>query len=320
MIETNKNQAIDALRAICALYIVGLWHILDYVPGMSFLCNEYTVKFTVIILGIFVLLSGYLMGNKPIALSTKSIFEFYTRRLLRIYPLYLLALFMFFFLKISDLITLGKAIILVSMFYGPAPATLWFITMILTFYLLTPLFILTKNKKQFMLVALIILFSILLGFYFTNNLDNRLIIYFFPYVIGLYLSKFKIMPSRGSVIFSGFFAFCLFLFENNISEQMLSNTLLASIIPILVFSMARNLNIPKFFHRYISILSCAGYAMYLFHRPIYKIFKYIYFPQGTLFQFVYLFIICLVVIIPISLISQRVYDFLLLKLISKEIK
>ncbi|MFL6696444.1 MAG: acyltransferase family protein [Vitreoscilla sp.] len=134
----DKSLSVEVLRAGCVLYIVGFWHLMDYTHGLGGYNNAVTVRLTVIVLGLFTFLSGFLLARAPMRLGRSELKRFYAKRLLRIYPLYLLALLAFWALGIADRGIALKAALGISMLYGPPPATLWFVTMILVFYLIAP--------------------------------------------------------------------------------------------------------------------------------------------------------------------------------------
>lgn len=136
----NRNHAIDILRALSVLYIVGYWHLFNYIQGFPH-ANYYTEALTYTILGTFTFASGYLLAGRALGGGVAGLLAFYRRRLLRIYPLYAIALVIFVGIGLVDATIATRAALLVSMLLPPAPPTLWFITMIMSFYLIAPLLI-----------------------------------------------------------------------------------------------------------------------------------------------------------------------------------
>lgn len=132
--------------------------------------------------------------------------QFYQRRLIRIYPPYLLALILF---RLCDLIQpeqwLGAAL-LISSFGQDPPRTLWYISMIVVFYLLAPFLLLLHHRLQqlpprwrpgrLLMAGGLILATVLLGRLF-RQVDVRLFLYFPAFVVGLFLAP------RGSVVRCG---------------------------------------------------------------------------------------------------------------------
>ena len=161
--------------------------------------NFITYRLTLIILGTFVLISGYFIGLKDIKINKHSIMHFYKKRLLRIYPLYLIAIGLFTFFNLSNLITSIKAGFLISMLIKPAPRTLWFITMLMSFYAISPLLIhASKTIKPSNLITYYLIFIIFLltYLYLTQMLDIRIVIYFPSFALGVFVARKNIEISK----------------------------------------------------------------------------------------------------------------------------
>jgi peptidoglycan/LPS O-acetylase OafA/YrhL len=62
----QRFHVLDYLRALCILYIVGFWHLLNYSRSDINYEFEATYQATVIVLGLFVMISGFLVGQKQI--------------------------------------------------------------------------------------------------------------------------------------------------------------------------------------------------------------------------------------------------------------
>jgi peptidoglycan/LPS O-acetylase OafA/YrhL len=119
----QKSTTIDFLPAASVLYIVGFWHALGYTTAVPGYPNAITHRVTVVILGLFVFLSGFLLANKDVS-SFESIVTFYKRRLFRIWPLYILSLIVFVLSGLTSSKTALLSAVGISMFYGEQPMTL----------------------------------------------------------------------------------------------------------------------------------------------------------------------------------------------------
>jgi len=307
----NRYVFIDVLRGASVLYIVGFWHLMNYTSAFPIYYNQITLRVTVIILGLFVFLSGYLLGRKTIAPSKEGIKSFYVKRFLRIYPLYLGAIGLFFLFHLSDNSALLKAGFLVSMFYGPPPPTLWFITMIMGFYLLAPLLICAQNHEaKFWTLASMIFVIIVLITLFSPTGDQRIVVYFPAFACGIYFVNLAQHKKHLLSFFSvGFLlSIILSLYVENFPERSLWSIPLATLGPALIFILSRRYenHIPNI--KLFGILSYAGFVMYLIHRPVYHLMKLLYFPSMENLQVMYLVFLCLPLIILISLLIQRGYD------------
>jgi hypothetical protein len=62
----GPNRAIDLLRGGCILYIVAFWHLLGYIDGIDGYKNDLAYRLTIVVLGLFTLISGVLAGRMPL--------------------------------------------------------------------------------------------------------------------------------------------------------------------------------------------------------------------------------------------------------------
>lgn len=182
---------IDGLRAVCALYIVGFWHLMDYVGAWPGYHNAVTQRLTVMVLGLFVLLSGFLLGQGAVAPGWAGLRRFWSRRLRRIYPLYLLALLAFWGIGLIGLKGVAKAALGLSMVWGPPPPTLWFVTALLVYYAVAPWLIRALDQGRTAglaaagLIAAVLAVLVLGG----GHGDRRLLLYFPAFAAGLALAR-----------------------------------------------------------------------------------------------------------------------------------
>lgn len=324
----KKFIFINYLKALSILYVVGYWHLFEYTDAFPGYYNYYTKAITEIALGLFVLISGFLAGKS--SQKSTGISSFYMKRLIRIYPLYFIAIFLFYIFRIDSSLTLLKSLAFVSMIHTPAPLTLWFINMIMLFYLITPF--LSKSAKNSDLrkycshIALVVV--LLLGFHFiTRTLDGRLLMYLPCFGIGLYCSINRI---KNTFITGKYLAFILIivylvysaLVVKNTTAQLadvyniIQNPVISSLIKTpfvllcsyLVFMLSYQAQDIFVNLKSIEFISYSSYAMYLFHRPIYILLKFLYFPANSIFQILYLMSFCLVITIFVSWGIQQLYD------------
>jgi peptidoglycan/LPS O-acetylase OafA/YrhL len=289
---------------------------LNYTNAIPCYKNIVTYRVTWIILGTFVFISGYFIGKKNIELKKQSLINFYTNRVLRIYPLYLVSIITFTVLGLSDFETSLKAALMLSMFLKPAPPTLWFITMLMLFYILSPFLIVACQKLKMIKIIisyLIIAFILLSYFYFTQLLDVRILMYLPAFVFGLLVANKKISFVENKVyLLSALVLGILISFITNtsyIALNWLLATLMVTILPFFLFLIFKNVSMPSRIDiNMILNLSYSSYCMYLFHRPVYILFKKLYFPESDAIQLLYLVAFCLPYIALFSYIVQKSYD------------
>ena len=303
--------SVQYLRAFSMLYIVGYWHLFNYTAAFEEFNNFFTYKLTLIVLGLFVFISGFLLGSP--AKKSVSLLDFYRKRLIRIYPLYAMAVIFFYFHGIINGKTSVNSLLLLSMFYGPTPQTLWFVTMIMVFYLVTPLLLKLVAAPVRYLFFCIGLFSVILILRTAfHTVDYRILLYFPCFCVGIYCSRYGLI-TRFVNMWSGLLLLLFWLMLSPIAiDSWLYNPLksipmiLSCTYLIFLFSYRYESKFKNL--RIISFLSYSSYTMYLFHRPIYTMLKALYFPENSRLQVLYLLTLGLAAVSLVSWGIQKLYD------------
>jgi peptidoglycan/LPS O-acetylase OafA/YrhL len=314
MTTSQRNIAIDFLRTSCLLYIIGYWHLLSYTHPPFQYRNHFTIGLTVVSLGTFVFISGFLLARKKIELNFQSVLGFYQQRIVRIYPLYFIALLIYPFTGLPET-SIAKAALLISMFHPPAPFTLWFVTMIMVFYLIAPFLIcLADNKLKFSILTLAIMAAFLIFHLFINSIDTRLLVYFPSFAFGIIFQQQKAIQQflyqKKTILVATlilFFFLSLLRQETSLSRSFLLIPL--SLNGALVFFTYANFYESKIgFRSIISFLSYASFSMYLFHRIIFTLAMESFFPSQEILKILYLVFFALPLVIAISWTVQKLYD------------
>ena len=198
-------------------------------------------------LACFMFASGYAIHENNRTLKDRGeILHFYKKRILRIYPLYIVALFVFFICfqvfglfppihySIAGWIAniLCLQVLLSPAFLEPI-FTLWFIGFIIIMYAIYPLF--SDNRgtiKKRILIAAGIFIGLLIIHEALNIIDYRFFMYYFVFILG-------VVASAGSHRF-------LFI-ERPFSDH-------------------KRIAVPV-----ITALAYASYCIYLFHMPVFAV-------------------------------------------------
>lgn len=293
------------------LYIVGYWHLFDYTTSFPEWKNSFTYGLSLIVMGIFVVISGFLVGSS--GKKSNSLMHFYKTRLVRIYLLYALAVILFYFYGFNGGATSIKSLFFVAMIYGPPPTTLWFINMLALFYLATPFLLkLAENPVNYVLSIIAVLGTIIIFLATTQTVDERVLMYFPCYCVGVYCSRYG-LNARAVNIGSAFLLFGIWVFFSFIRIEWwifnpLKHILLILSCSYLIFAISY-LNEDKFKDfKIVSLISYSSFAMYLFHRPIYVTLETLYFPERGQLQVLYLITVCLPLMVFISWGLQKLYD------------
>ena len=168
----KRDAAFDVARAICMLWIISCWHVFDYIEYPEWIKGEMK-SITICVLACFTFISGYFVGKKKI-----DILEFYNARFNRFYLL--------FFVSSSILLIGGWfesiwqfffTLTGLSNFILPQAKTLWYMSMLLLFYILTPFLLMRKGYSQ---IVLGVCLSLSICFiYLTWQIEGHLFILFF---------------------------------------------------------------------------------------------------------------------------------------------
>ena len=322
----QRNLGIDLLKVVSTLYIVGFWHLFDYVDDAFNVSNPFTVQLTGILLGAFTLISAYFVGRSKPPKTARSVVEFYRKKLLRLYPLYGLAILLFFAMGLTEGVTALKAAVLVSMLSRPAPLTLWFITMVMLFYLVSPLLLLGFDERPqanltaprtYWLTCAILFISLVLCSWKLPSIDFRLLTYFPCYIIGLALPRYlPLLPQPiTTVVALSLTGFGAGLLNSVDPDSALVSVLLA--IPLVLagalslFMLCFNLQLPAWIASPIKLLSYCSFGAYLFHRVVFESLIRLYFPGNAAAQVVYLMALGVPLIEVVAGLLQQGYDRLL---------
>jgi peptidoglycan/LPS O-acetylase OafA/YrhL len=309
----DKSLPVELLRAGCALWIVGFWHLMNYTHGFPGANNAVTLRLTVIVLGLFAFVSGFLLARRPMRLRAPELGRFYARRLLRIYPLYLLALLAFWAVGMADRSTALKAALGISMVYGPAPLTLWFITMILEFYLVAPLLIALRGRPGLFVLAALGLFGVAAVCGSAANGDIRLAEYFPAFALGVYWARHGERASTRTALgacAATAAAWAWSLATGSDPQYSLAGIPLVTCGGLAAFLLAGRLTLSPHgaLARAASLVSYASFAMYLFHRVVYKGLHALYDPASPGLGLAWLLLVGVPLVVLVSLLVQRAWD------------
>ncbi len=182
----SKSVAFDVARALAALFIVGFHHVLDYSPFLKArvdLVLDDGIKIGC--LAFFFFCSSYLVSRRTEILRFEDAVRFWKRRCIRLLPLYLLALFSFsrpFRLTALSVVGLNNFVPGID---GRNIATLWFVSQLILYYFLYPLFRAIR-RKTVLAAACLVLETVFWRGSVLWGWDHRLWLYFPLYATGIF--------------------------------------------------------------------------------------------------------------------------------------
>lgn len=192
--NTSRFIELDFLRVLAIGYIV-IHHVDDYASNLF--CSKPDIIITYISLGILVYISGFLLSTHyPSVSNSKELALFIKKRIFRIYPLYLVALLLFFASSVTsvDVKTwMLNALPVVNMLFSPfvvSPIlTLWFVSLIFFYYLLFAVCIYRHDLLR-TVIFFCTIFVVLTGTNLSVGVvDKRLIIYLPLFLLGIIVAR-----------------------------------------------------------------------------------------------------------------------------------
>lgn len=316
----GKNVAIDLLRGLSIVYIVGFWHLFDLTNQFPSYKNAVTHNLTVVVLSVFVFLSGYLLAGADGRKDFPPLGRFFKTRFFKIYPPFALVAIVFFVFGLIDRITLFKTLTLLSVFWGPSAPTIRFIGMIAVFYVVTPVLIWASEKSVWMFFCLAL--SIYLGCVafacFFQPVDERLLLYFPSFFMGIGVSRFNpIVPKALLYVAALVVACCVALvyYLPGIEPQYLPQFVpLAVSGALIAFYGTKDVVFGENLVWLADRLAGPSYMLFLVHRPVYAFMRRIYWPEGFL-QIPYLIFVCFPVAFVSAVYAHRLYEALFKKMV-----
>lgn len=317
---SKRDYTLDIARSLCVIWIVCFWHVGDYLDySRASLESEIGSIITMGVLACFTFMSGFLLKKYSFE-SLNDTFAFYKKRLSRFYillvvsasSLYIAGLVVgqYFYSSLQFL----SIIFGFGVFIDTPPSTLWYFSMIMLFYIITPLIQYKKslNRQCISFIAFLSIFATL-KYFSSFAVDSRLLLYFPIYFIGLVFRDSWMAYVKSKKLLSVFFPFLLlFLFRDIIPTlyDFTGSILIGSLI-ITISELVSKVCQSWFFVK----VSYSSMCAYLFHRHFYLLFVLLYNigNTGSLRSAtipVYIAIICMLIIFMASYIIQKIFDML----------
>lgn len=312
----HRDFRLDIARALCMCYIIAALHLSQYLGLKYYIYETYIGRLiTFSCLGLFTFMSGYLIGGRYDFNRTETkVITFYKKRIVRFYPLFVIATILLYLIGFNNLSSSIYGLIGLAPFVIQQPKTLWYISMLMILYLLTPL--INRKGMVWKIGISAILVTLCLGLKLLLFVDTRFIFNLFFYCLGLIMANVNIQylkeiehPKWGihiSII-------VLFVVVTCLSNHWMQNTpmqlFIAAIGVFAIFSLSCIFEriTWKPFRRIMAFVSYGSMVCYLFHRFFYWAGLCIYNPVSVTSKTLYLigvFIIGLVV----SYFIQKIYD------------
>lgn len=241
------------------------------------------------IIALFFILSGYGIFyslSKYDKINTQAIFQYFYKRLVRIYPLYWISLLLIIFA--THKLFQFKTILAIPLFQ--APDIYWFITSLIQCYLIAPfLFLFIKkfgSTKYLSLIFFLMIFDYIVYLYIGIPYSRELFVYrylflghIFLFALGmsmpLIIAKHQSQLNDKLFVLFFFFFFVILVYYTR-KENMLFNNSAIHLAPlfitvIFIFCLyAIATNPPLFLKGPVIAMGTYSYSLYLFHPVFYK--------------------------------------------------
>jgi peptidoglycan/LPS O-acetylase OafA/YrhL len=251
----KRLNELDYLRSLAILIIIYV-HIDEFFDkNYWFMLEPYQQSIGPCALALFFFISGFIINNKyPKVDDLKG---FFMSRILRLYPLYLIALvfssivYWLFpggeFYPHHTLTDWGLYLSLMQAVFNPTykwPA-MWFMSALAIYYAAYPMIVL-KRDLSYQVGTSIVIFLIFFILNITlNSFDSNIGFYFPSFALGI-----------------------MFLRIRSVNLYSLIATKITSLAEVLLFCSIMYEMVPRSSNRLISFISNSSYAVYLFHQPM----------------------------------------------------
>ena len=300
-----RNGVFDVARALCVLYIVAFWHLLNYFPSIKLngMSLQVCSSITIVVLGTFTFMSGFFL-KKYVIETLDDVKLFYWKRFKRFYIPYLVCLTVLF---LGGWFESGKQFVLsligLSTYIGSSPNTVWYFSMLMSFYALTPILLYLKKRNHFYfyaltfgLICLYVLFSRINGMYFPF------------YLLGILITdkRLKVLTSKWIYIITFMISFILLLYVQDKWGLLICRYFLIFCGIFLIVKLSQSLCCNASL-KFWNLLAYSSMMAYLYHRIHYKIIGFIISPDGI----TSIILFAIMGVISLFLISywlQKIYD------------
>ena len=321
----QEIREMTVLRAVAILSLF-LAHLHQYID-IVFLEKIFTLSSNVCV-GLFAFASGYCLTLGKDISDRRGIFAFLSRRLRRIYKLYIPALVIYILMYepgdqhklVSFAVHLASLQVLLEKFVTQY-FTIWFIGMIVPYYVLFA-FASYLSGRGFAIrksTSLLVLFLVLYACRLGTICDSRFFFYAPCFIAGVFMCERRYLQEKpyplgallAFVISSFALIFAYFVFKDATGEfyvrilkaaALIAYALTIPLCGLYAAQLAVRLKLDRF--RTIDIVSDSSFAAYLFHRPILSaaaaVFAFLQITNVWLLLALYGIVVFPVIVIPAS--------------------
>lgn len=328
MKKDKKEVFIDPVELWTAIFILIVLYVHHAGYTSYYIFFNSPIPLNYLAVGGFFFLSAYKLTKSKMK---DSFTGFWKNRLIRIYPIYFIALILFTIFVYKSF-NLGNFIIhalalqiLFPDLFGANYLTLYFIALLFMYYMI---FSITKqylnNLKKFLLISSLIFFVCLFVDWITSGLqifEYRFFLYYPMFITGMIFSYYELQIKKNKyfnnissllvsiIIFIIVYIIKVSLDITDIYFEITANFYL---IPFFLFIISTNFKKSNInmINSFIKKLAYASFCIYLFHRPIWQFLGDIWYER-SIAQWFFIMFFGFALIYTISYFIQSKYDFLI---------
>lgn len=246
---------------------------------------------------------------------------YYKKRFITIYPLFLVSCFSLFFITrmgmgnyIVDLKQLGLTLVGMACFISVPPKTVWFISMLIPLYIVTPLY-----NKLSMKLKIIVIFACYTTIvmkpgraYSDVRVFYLLPIYFIGLMLGeiFFVKKYEWTKRKNTLLLMT--SSIVAVVSENLSlgignefkiEKIIVKSIYMLFFILFLFTLSYEVEVRIKNNKWVSILeniSVASLTCYLFHRQIYFVLNILFGEYNSFFECITFFLLVLIISICIQ--------------------
>lgn len=325
----KRDLSFDIARALSALWVVGVWHLFCYDNNMTY-AHWTTQQITDVFLSVFMFISGYMLGKYRFG-KWNDIKVFYKKRLWRFYILYIVAsitLYVGGALIGNQMYASTEQIVLsflgLNVLFPPHLGTLWFISMIMFFYLITPLLSFKwKSRVGNYTAAIIIYLFFFLWRELIGYIESYVFLMFPMYALGLILPRkiTNMVKGNWAMVIVGLVLFVSLSQTVQVLSHLKLLSLFFNLICLLggvlfVLGVSEQLACVVFARKVFAWVAYSSLCAYLFHRQVYSVMHSVMKSFGVSINIAMLWLLFLPAALICAYLIQKIYDGLLSKYMS----
>lgn len=312
----ERKVFIDYIRVLCMCFVVCVLHLSQYLNNDYYLWHTPVFyKITYSALGAFSFISGYLMGGE----KYQSTCCFYKKRFIRVYPMYVFSTILLYIIGLNGAKESIVGLVGLSPFVRMQPMTLWYMSMMMLFYAITPLVMKRNPIKVSILITLLLsaLFFISINGVISATipqffLDDRFLYNCSIFLFGLCLrgdSKLIDFLKRRDFFMVGLLVWAFTLYVQRGGFLGLLLTFTSGIVGVAcIISISQWLEKLLGDNKIVNLLSYSSFAMYLMHRFVYFVVLHIYRPANNWAILIYMYLIAVPLCVLFSYYIQKLFD------------